>query len=502
MPTRRRINAPSMGRRTFLYGLAATAAAAPLVSWGVRQSPTLVESPGVSPIAAKLSTSPLADSVTMLVDDAAVGTHTISDALHPLRGFVKDITRDEPFSQFALTWPGDSNVELYVRAEREDGNFGPWFHADSHAPMNGSGQSGTELLFVEPTKRVQVSTIGLNLLEGMDPRSIVGLDRLDPSAIGENLQSIIDGTAALALNSVQAVFVDGVEQSGQVITPIAYESAISGAPKVISRAGWGADESARSGSSSYQTFKGTCIHHTAGSNSYTESQAPAIVRGIYAYHAQTLGWGDVGYNALVDKFGNIYEGRYGGLDKNIEGAHAGGFNDGTFGISVMGNYDQIAMPSAAVAAVGEMVGWRMKVGGVDPMSTASLTSSGYSKSRYSSGQTVNLPAIFGHRDTGYTSCPGNFGYQQMDDIRAAAKAKYDGNSGAGITGGSKDPDSSEQSGLNLPGFPGAEDSQGSPEGSTGSTGAPSPAEFINNYLADGLPGTPGQAARDLFAPQR
>ncbi len=317
-----------MGRRTFLYGLAATAAAAPLASWGIRQAPTLVEGAGTAPIAAKLSTSPLADSITMLIDDAAVGTHSIADALHPLRGFVKDITRDEPFSQFALAWPGEPNLDLYVRAEQPDGTFGPWFHADSHGPMGASGTSGTELLFVEPTKRVQVSTMGLNLLEGLNPSNIMGLDRLDPQTLGKNLEAMITGTAAQALNSVQAVFVDGIDQPGVTINPVAYESDVAGAPKVISRAGWGADESQRGlEPSSYSTFKGTCVHHTAGSNNYTESQAPGIVRGIYAYHAQTLGWGDVGYNALVDKFGNIYEGRYGGLDKNIEGAHAGGFND-------------------------------------------------------------------------------------------------------------------------------------------------------------------------------
>lgn len=489
-----------MGRRSFLYGLAATAAAAPLAAWGVRQAPTLVESPGASPIAAKLTTAPLADSATLLIDDAAVGTQTIADALHPLRGFVKDITRDEPFSQFALTWPGEPNVELYVRAERTDGSFGPWFHADTHAPMNGSGQSGTELLFVEPTKRVQVSTIGLNLLEGLDPASIIGVDRLDLATLGESLQSLIDGTAALTLNAVQAVFVDGVDQPGQLIQPVAYESSIAGAPSVISRSAWGADESMRSEPSSYSTFKGTCIHHTAGSNNYTESQGPAIVRGIYAYHAQTLGWGDVGYNALVDKYGNIYEGRYGGLDKNIMGAHAGGFNNGTFGISVMGNYDQMAMPSAAVAAVGEMVGWRMKVGGVDPMSTAALTSSGYSKARYASGQTVNLPAIFGHRDTGYTSCPGNYGYQQMDDIRAAAKAKYDGASGAAITGGTDAgsdatgvPDAPDTPGADAP-VPGWQDGGSG----AGSTSVPNPGELISDLLTDGPSVSPDGATWTLF----
>lgn len=488
-----------MGRRTFLYGLAATAAAAPLASWGIRQAPTLVESSGAAPIAARLSTAPLADSVTMLIDDAAVGTQSIADALHPLRGFVKDITRDEPFSQFALTWPGEPNLELYVRAEREDGTFGPWFHADSHGPMGGNtNASGTELLFIEPTRRVQVSTMGLNLLEGLDPSSILGLDRLDLETLGQNLEGLLTGAAAQALNSVEAVFVDGLAQPGDAITPIAYDSPISGAPKVISRAAWGADESIRDlEPSSYSTFKGSTIHHTAGSNNYTESQAAGVVRGIYAYHAKTLGWGDVGYNALVDKFGNIYEGRYGGLDKNIEGAHAGGFNDGTFGISVLGNYDQQPIPAAAVAALGEMVGWRMKVAGVDPMSTATLTSAGFSRARYSAGQSVSLPAIFGHRDTGYTSCPGNLGYQQMDDIRAAAKAKFDGGSVAPAPGEDSGNGTAAES-SDASATPNAADTTGT---AAETSAVPQPAEAIQQLITEGLPANPTQVAQAFFAPQ-
>ncbi len=64
------------------------------------------------------------------------------------------------------------------------------------------------------------------------------------------------------------------------------------------------------------------------------------MRGIYQYHAVNLGWCDIGYNVLVDKFGTIYEGRYGGLDKAVQGAHVGGFNSNTWGISMIGNYDQ------------------------------------------------------------------------------------------------------------------------------------------------------------------
>ncbi len=137
-----------------------------------------------------------------------------------------------------------------------------------------------------------------------------------------------------------------------------------------------------------------------------------------------------------------------------------------------------------------MIGWRMKVGGVDPMGTASLTSAGFSRARYAAGQSVSLPAIFGHRDTGYTSCPGNFGYQQMDDIRAAAKAKFDGGSVAPA------PGANEQSGEGIPAIPGL------PEAPAEATGTPAaPSEAIAQFISEGLPADPSQAVQSLFAPQ-
>ncbi len=169
---------------------------------------------------------------------------------------------------------------------------------------------------------------------------------------------------------------------------------------------------------------GATVHHTAGSNNYSEAQAAGIVRGIYQYHAQTLGWCDIGYNALVDKFGNIYEGRYGGLDKNVQGAHAGGFNTGTFGISMMGNYTSVAPSQATINAVGNMIGWRLKIAGIKPKGTTQMTSGGTSYAKYAYGTKVTLPNIFAHRDVGTTTCPGDAGYAQMDSIRNIAEQKY------------------------------------------------------------------------------
>ena len=81
------------------------------------------------------------------------------------------------------------------------------------------------------------------------------------------------------------------------------------------------------------------MHHTADTNNYTADQVPAMMRSIYRYHTVSRGWGDIGYNVIVDKYGRLWEGRFGGLASTVIGAHAGGFNTGTFGVSMLGNYD-------------------------------------------------------------------------------------------------------------------------------------------------------------------
>ena len=127
---------------------------------------------------------------------------------------------------------------------------------------------------------------------------------------------------------------------------------------------------------------------------------------------------------MVDKYGNIYEGRYGGLDKNVQGAHAGGFNKNTWGISMLGDYSSVQPTQAMINSVGNMLGWRHKVAGVDPKGTTTLTSAGSHYAKYPYGTQVKLPNIFAHRDVGNTTCPGNAGYAQMDNIRSIADKKY------------------------------------------------------------------------------
>ena len=141
-----------------------------------------------------------------------------------------------------------------------------------------------------------------------------------------------------------------------------------------------------------------------GLNDYTQAQAPAVVRAIELYHVKGNGWNDIGYNFLVDRFGTVYEGRYGGIDRNVIGAHALGFNRGSVGIAVIGTYVDTAPPAPAMDALARLLAWRLDIAHVDPLSSVDVVSGG--SERYPAGTNVVLRAVSGHRDTGLTECPG------------------------------------------------------------------------------------------------
>ena len=194
---------------------------------------------------------------------------------------------------------------------------------------------------------------------------------------------------------------------------------IAGSPRVTPRAAWGANESIRRGSTLFaQSVRFAVIHHTAGTNSYTAAQSAAIVRGIQTYHVKSNGWNDLGYNFVVDKYGQVFEGRYGGVERNVIGAHAEGFNTGSVGIALLGTYGDAQPTAKALDAISALLAWRLDVAHVDPLGRLSWISGG--NARFPSGTPVPLAAVAGHRDTGFTSCPGNALYKQLPTLARKA----------------------------------------------------------------------------------
>jgi len=201
----------------------------------------------------------------------------------------------------------------------------------------------------------------------------------------------------------------------RVTTPTVRSLSEAGSPTIVPRSGWGADERiVRAKPLIAPAIRLAIVHHTAGSNSYTPAQAAAIVRGIEVYHVEGNGWNDIGYNFLVDRFGTVYEGRGGGIDRNVVGAHSEGFNTGTVGIALIGNFGTATPPKAMQDALVKLLAWRLDIAHIDPLSTVVYTSGGNAK--FKAGKLVTLRAISGHRDTGPSECPGNDAYVLLPAI--------------------------------------------------------------------------------------
>ncbi len=192
--------------------------------------------------------------------------------------------------------------------------------------------------------------------------------------------------------------------------PSGSASAATARPTIHTRAEWGADESLRGDPPEYGQVQVGFVHHTAGSNSYTAAQVPSILRGIYAFHVKDRGWNDIGYQFLVDKFGRVWEGRYGGVDKAVVGAQVGGYNSGSFGASVLGDFTSTSPSSASVTAIEQLFAWKFSLHGIPARGTVEVTDQYFDR-------------ISGHRDAGGSTCPGQKLYDQLGTIRSSVASR-------------------------------------------------------------------------------
>ena len=198
-------------------------------------------------------------------------------------------------------------------------------------------------------------------------------------------------------------------------------ASIASAPVIHTRAEWGADESMRRADPLYApAVHMVFVHHTDTTNDYSESQVPSILRSIYTYHVRANGWNDIGYNYLVDRFGQIWEGRYGGITRNVVGAQTLGFNTGSVGIAYIGDGRSTPLTDAARTALVSLIAWRLDLAHVDPRSTTPMVSGGNPK--FAAGAEVTLRAVSGHRDGTLTDCPGDTIYAELPQIAQDAYA--------------------------------------------------------------------------------
>jgi hypothetical protein len=307
------------------------------------------------------------------------------------------------FSAAGVSWAAERTVgavRVELRTRLATGRWSAWTTADVSdvEPDAGSrpgARGGTDPVWTGPSTGIEARVVPVS---GSAPRD-VRLTLVDPGK----------SAADAAPRATPAA-------SGPTAGTLAVAR-----PAVYTRSQWGADPALMRWDPDYPaSLKAGVLHHTAGTNAYSATQVPAILRSIYAFHSRTRGWGDIGYNFLVDRFGRIWEGRYGGLDSTVIGAHTGGFNTGTVGVSMIGTFSTTAVPAATVSAVSSVFAWKLARWNLNPYGTATLTSTGGGTSRYPRGTVVRKSVLSGHRDFGYTDCPGGRGYAQLGTIRTLA----------------------------------------------------------------------------------
>jgi hypothetical protein len=286
-----------------------------------------------------------------------------------------------------VTWEDDELTEkdeVQIREERA-GEWGEWttLHVDpDHGPDPGTPEAersrpGTDP-WVSTADAVQARVVTQTGTLATAPL----LDVVDPGESAADAP-VTEGPGAASARAVR--------------------------PTIYTRAQWGADERLRDDYIGMGEVRAAVVHHTAGSNNYSASDVPAIIRGIYRYHVTGNGWDDIGYNFLIDKWGRIWEGRYGGVDKPVVGAHALGVNSQTYGASILGDFTSTAPTSAALTAQAKLAAWKLGLSYIDP--TARTTLDGYG----------TFPTVNGHRDTYSTSCPGQKVYDKLPWIRSRAR---------------------------------------------------------------------------------
>jgi hypothetical protein len=311
-----------------------------------------------------------------------------------------------PFRLVGLTWAADEVPPTGVAVRtRVDGAWSGWepLEVVDDAPDADTDEGRRSRRGVEPL-----------LVPGADGVQL-RVDTHDGSTPADLRLELVDPGSSAADGNVAAV-------------PPATAAAAASTPSIVTRAQWGADESLREAPRYMATVKVGFVHHSASSNSYwqstgwTSADAAKDIRAIYAYDTKGLGYADIAYSFLVDLAGRIYEGRAGGVDRAVQSAATGGFNTDTFAVAALGNLDIASPSSALVDGISRVMAWKLDLFHRDPYGSTVLTSAGGGTSRHAAGTRVTVNTVSGHRDVGYTACPGRYLYPTLATIKAKAKA--------------------------------------------------------------------------------
>jgi hypothetical protein len=317
-------------------------------------------------------------------------------------------TDTQVFSAVGVTWTGDpsARVSVAVRSRVPEKGWTAWRAVGAaSADRDPDGQPGDAHA---ATRRLAADLVWLGAADAIE----VQVSASRRAGLADLVVDLIDPRTAPGDASAGTLATGATPGSGPV--PM---------PPIARRADWGADERLMDWAPDYaRPVQAVALHHTATATDYQPVDVPRMLRALYYFQAVSRGWGDLGYPVLVDRFGRLWEGRYGGLARPVVGAHAGGFNRVATGVALLGDFSRSNVPPAAVEAVGRYTGWKLSLAPTTahPWSSVRVTSGGGS-SRFRAGTAVTLPRVFPHRQTSDTDSPGNRGVAALGAVRDAAR---------------------------------------------------------------------------------
>jgi hypothetical protein len=269
--------------------------------------------------------------------------------------------------------PDDVKIEL--RARLHDGHWTKWAHTHTGQPVLAHGATKAQVRTSRPVE-------GLHLRYVTVPRR----------------------ATAAATAKRQA--------------PLPLPTTNAAAPKIIPRSAWDPQNRCKPRvTPGLGRIQMAFVHHTVSLNGYSRAQAPGMVLGVCLFHRNGNGWNDIGYNFLVDRYGQVFEGRAGGIDQPVVGAQAGGFNTPSTGVSMIGDFSRTAPPPKAMSSLAKLLAWKLSIHGVPAKGRTTVVSAGGPSTGYGPGRQVRLNRISGHRDADLTACPGAALYRKLPALR-------------------------------------------------------------------------------------
>lgn len=143
------------------------------------------------------------------------------------------------------------------------------------------------------------------------------------------------------------------------------------------------------------------MHHTGLGNELPADPRQEM-RNIFQSHTVGRQWGDVGYHYVIDRWGNIYEGRKGG--EKVIGGHAKPVNKVSVGISLMGNFDEQEIPAKMLASTIALLDQLSRQYKIKPLGSSKYKGKSYKN-------------LHGHSDNSPKKDPGKFFNQKFPFVR-------------------------------------------------------------------------------------